>query len=226
VILHDALVEREVLALALPGTELIGVGRRARPESKGPQPDAHRVPLMLERARAGKRVVRLHAGDAFVFGRGGEELDALAAAGVRWEVVPGVSSVLAAPAAAGVPLTQRGLAKGFSVRTGHDADGPTRGRIDAKDETVVVLMGLASIDEILEGLVQEGRAPEMPAVAVGGASRDSERVVAGTLATLGALVRESGIESPVTLIVGDVGRGVLRRTIDAAGAPPAAVEVA
>ncbi|MEQ1855220.1 MAG: uroporphyrinogen-III C-methyltransferase [Longimicrobiales bacterium] len=226
VILHDALVEPEVLALALPGTELVDVGRRARPGTRDPHADERRVPLMIEKARAGKRVVRLHAGDAFVFGRGGEEVDALDAAGIPWQTVPGVSAVIAAPAAAGVPLTQRGLAKGFSVRTGRDADGPTAGRLDPKDETVVVLMGLASIDEILAGLRDEGRDGDTPAIAVGGASREGERVVAGTLTTLGGLVRDAALESPVTLVVGDVGRRVLAKSIDAGGDRPAAVEVA
>ena len=230
VILHDALVEAEVLALALPGTELVDVGRRSRVGGGGvrreAQGDERRIPHMIEKARAGKRVVRLHAGDAFVFGRGGEEVDALDAAGIPWEVVPGVSAALAAPAAAGVPLTQRGLAKGFSVRTGHDVDGPTRGRLSPADETVVVLMGLASAADVLAGLIDEGRAPDTPAIAVGNASRVGQRVVAGTLATLAEKVRASGLESPVTLIVGEVGKRALEKTIEAAGDRPAAVEVA
>jgi uroporphyrin-III C-methyltransferase/precorrin-2 dehydrogenase/sirohydrochlorin ferrochelatase len=113
VILHDALVETEVLDLALPGTEIVDVGRRARAVVREAPEDERRVALMLEKAREGKRVVRLHAGDPFVFGRGGEEVDALAAEGIPWEVVPGVSAALAAPAAAGVPLTPPGTAKGF-----------------------------------------------------------------------------------------------------------------
>ena len=226
VILHDALVEPEVLALALPGTELLNVGRRARSVVREAPEDTRRVELMLEKAREGRRVVRLHAGDGFVFGRGGEEVDALEEAGIPWEIVPGVSAVLAAPAAAGVPLTQRGLAKGFSVRTGHDADGPTHGRLDPRDETVVVLMGLQAIDDVLAGLVAEGRAPETPAVAVGRASRPGEQVVAGTLATLAERVRAAALESPVTLIVGDVGTRVLKQANEATGDRPAAVEVA
>jgi uroporphyrin-III C-methyltransferase/precorrin-2 dehydrogenase/sirohydrochlorin ferrochelatase len=226
VILYDALVDADVLALALPGTELVDVGRRAHPGSTDLRADLRRIPVILEEARAGKRVVRLHAGDPFVFGRGGEEVDALEAAGIPWEVVPGVSAVLAAPAAAGVPLTQRGLAKGFSVRTGRDAQGGTRGRLDPESETVVVLMGLAAIDDVLEGLTEEGRAPDTPAVAVAAAGRSDERVIAGTLATLAEEVRAAGLESPVTLIVGDVGKRVLGVAKDAAGDGPAAVEVA
>jgi uroporphyrin-III C-methyltransferase/precorrin-2 dehydrogenase/sirohydrochlorin ferrochelatase len=224
VILHDALVEPEVLELALPGTEVIDVGRRARAVVREAPEDERRVALMLEKAKEGKRVVRLHAGDPFVFGRGGEEVDALNAAGVPWEVVPGVSAALAAPAAAGVPLTQRGKAKGFSVRTGHDADGPTRGRVRPGEETVVVLMALDSAAAVLEGLIEEGRAPDTPAVAVQGASREDERVVIGTLASLAERVREAGLESPVTLIVGEVARG--KTSSEAVRGSRAAVEVA
>jgi uroporphyrin-III C-methyltransferase len=210
VILHDALVDAEVLELALPGTEVVDVGRRARSVKPEATPaDALRIPLMIEAARAGKRVVRLHAGDAFVFGRGGEEVDALAAAGIAWQVVPGVSSVLAASAAAGTPLTQRGLAKGFTVRTGHDAEGATRGELLPEHETVVVLMGLGSAQEVLDALAQDGRPADTPAVAVSKASLRGERVIAGTLSTLAGRIREAELESPATLIVGEVARRAL-----------------
>jgi uroporphyrin-III C-methyltransferase/precorrin-2 dehydrogenase/sirohydrochlorin ferrochelatase len=227
VILHDALVASEVLELALPGTEVVNVGRRARGVVREAPDDGRRVALMLEKATEGKRVVRLHAGDAFVFGRGGEEVDALTEAGVAWEVVPGVSAVLAAPAAAGVPLTQRGKSKGFSVRTGHDAEGPTAGRLDPRDETVVVLMGLAAAGEVLSGLIEEGRPGNTPAIAVGSASRERECVVTGTLDTLADRLRESTIDSPVTLIVGEVARRAEDRTSSEATRDSAgAVEVA
>jgi uroporphyrin-III C-methyltransferase / precorrin-2 dehydrogenase / sirohydrochlorin ferrochelatase len=210
VILHDALVERDVLELALPGTEVVDVGRRARAAAPDVA-DNHdsRLSLMLEAARGGKRVVRLHAGDPFVFGRGGEEVDLLSAAGIPWEVVPGVSSVTAAPAAAGTPLTQRGRAKGFTVRTGHDSAGPTRGQLSPEDETVVVLMGLGSAEEVLAGLAADGRTPATPAVAVSNAARAGERVVVGTLANLAGRIRAAGLESPATLIVGEVARRAL-----------------
>ncbi len=210
VILHDALVDSEVLELALPGTEIVDVGRRARSVEDGAERQTdRRIPLMLEAARAGKRVVRLHAGDPFVFGRGGEEVETLTAEGIGWEVVPGVTSVTAAPAAAGTPLTQRGLAKGFTVRTGHDAGGPTQGELAPEDETVVVLMGLGSAEEVLAGLTAEGRSPDTPALAVSNASLEGERVVVGTLATLAARIRAAELASPATLIVGEVARRAL-----------------
>lgn len=206
VILHDALVDGEVLDLALPGTEVYDVGRRARSVDSSADRSDRRIPLMLESARAGKRVVRLHAGDPFVFGRGGEEVDELTAEGIPFEIVPGVSSVMAAPAAAATPLTQRGRAKGFTVRTGHDAGGPTQGQLDVEDETVVVLMALGSAEEVLAGLVADGRGPDTPAVAISNASLPGERVVAGTLATLAARIRAAELSSPATLVVGEVAR--------------------
>ena len=214
VILHDALVDDEVLELTLPGTEVVDVGHRSR---EGLRPVAsvdRRVPLMLEEAESGKRVVRLHGGDPFVFGRGGEEVAALSRAGVAWEVVPGVSAVVAAPAAAGVPLTQRGLAKGFTVRTGHDSRGQTQGELPPDQETVVVLMGLRSVDGVVAGLVHEGRSPETPAIAVSRASRREQQIVVATVATIASKIRSAGLRSPTTLIVGEVARQALEQATE------------
>jgi len=210
VILHDALVEPEVLRLALPGTEIVDVGRRSKAVCPDETPaDAQRIPLMIGYAREGKRVVRLHGGDPYVFGRGGEEVDALRKAGIAWEVVPGVSSVIASAASAGTPLTLRGVAKGFTVRTGHDTSGPTRGELLPEEETVVVLMGLGAAESVLAELIAEGRAPGTPAVAVSGASRPDEQIVVGTLATLAAKIRAAELPAPATLIVGEVARAAL-----------------
>jgi uroporphyrin-III C-methyltransferase len=210
VILHDALVEPDVLRLALPGTDVVDVGRRSRAVCPDETPaDAQRIPLMIAYARDGKRVVRLHGGDPFVFGRGGEEVNALREAGIAWEVVPGVSSVLAAGASSGTPLTLRGVAKGFTVRTGHDTAGPTRGELSTEEETVVVLMGLSAAEGVLAELMAEGRGPDTPALAVSGASRPEERVVVGTLATLADEIRAAELPAPATLIVGEVARGAL-----------------
>jgi uroporphyrin-III C-methyltransferase/precorrin-2 dehydrogenase/sirohydrochlorin ferrochelatase len=210
VILHDALVEDEVLRLALPGTEIVDVGRRSRAmRPQGTPADEQRIPLMVAYAREDKRVVRLHGGDPFVFGRGGEEADALREAGIPCEIVPGVSSVNAAGAASGTPLTQRGVARGFTVRTGHDTAGPTRGELPRELETVVVLMGLGVVDGVVQELVAEGRAPDTPALAVSGASRTDEQVIVGTLATLAAQIRAAELPAPATIIVGEVARAAL-----------------
>jgi len=223
VVLRDALVEEEVLRLALPGTEVIDVGRRSRAMLPNETPaDIERIPLMVEYARAGKRVVRLHGGDSFVFGRGGEEVDALREAGIPWEIVPGVSSVLAAGAASGTPLTKRGVARGFTVRSGHDTGGPTRGELPADEETVVVLMGLGAADAVLAGLIAEGRSPDTPAIAVSRASRADERIVAGTLATLAAAIGAAELPAPATLIIGEVARDAGRQKDHEDAAPATA----
>jgi len=227
VILHDSLVPEDVLDLALPGTRVVDVGRRCQDrraaraggtgnggredDDPGRSVSEMRIRLMIREARAGQRVVRLHGGDPFVFGRGGEEVAALEAAGIPWEIVPGVTSVVAAPAAAGVPLTRRGVARGFSVRTGHTAAGRTRGELRPEEETVVVLMGLAGIEEITAGLIQEGRHPDTPAVAVSCATRPNQSVVCATLRDLAMEVHAAGLEAPVTLIVGEVARRALEQ---------------
>jgi siroheme synthase len=172
---------------------------------------------MIQYARAGKRVVRLHGGDPFVFGRGGEEVSALREARVEWEVVPGVSSALASGASAGVPLTLRGVAKGFTVRTGHDTAGPSRGKLRPEEETVVVLMGLGAAQEVLAHLVAGGRDTDTPALAVSRASRTDERIVVGTLATLADEIGRADLPAPVTLIVGEVAREALELAVAGEG---------
>jgi uroporphyrin-III C-methyltransferase/precorrin-2 dehydrogenase/sirohydrochlorin ferrochelatase len=204
VILHDALVEPEVLAEALPGTRTIEVGRRCGAGGVA----AELIPALLVReAKSNKRVVRLHAGDAFVFGRGAEEIDALARAGVPHELVPGLSAALAAPVAAGIPLTERGLARGITIRTGHTKEGWAGGaEIPREEETLVILMGLGGIETIVAGLIREGRSPDTPAAAIASATRDGQRVVSGTLRTLASKIAVAGIESPATIVVGAVAR--------------------
>lgn len=204
VIIHDALVLPEVLAEALPETRLIDMGRRA---DRGGPDQAMTNSLLIKEARAGLRVVRLHAGDPGVFGRAGEEIDALIAAGISYELVPGVSSALAAPALAGIPLTMRGEARGFRVRTGHLKEGPvSHVEPSASDDTLVIMMGLGNAREILSALIAEGRSPDTPAAAISGASWPEERVVAGTLATLADRIQAAALEGPATLVVGEVAK--------------------
>lgn len=208
VILHDALVPPAILELAMPNTRLVNVGRRAKGERV---PFEFAVRLLLQEASSARRVVRLHAGDPFVFGRGAEEVSALVEAGIGHEVVPGVSAVIAAPASVQVPLTERGVARGFSVRTGHTAQGPHSGGLPVSEETVVVLMGLGNIESIMKGLIDEGRAPSTPACAVSNATRKEERAVFGTLSTLAARVAEAQLPGPATLIVGETVRRGLEK---------------
>jgi uroporphyrin-III C-methyltransferase len=167
--------------------------------------------LLVRHARAGRTVVRLKGGDPFVFGRGGEEALACAEAGVDWQVVPGVTSPVAVPGAAGIPLTHRGIAGCFAVVTGHCAgDGRIDGRMDwsalARIDTLVVLMGLERLGEIAGLLLANGRSPETPAAVVAHGTLPDEQVVVATLGELAARVEELGIESPATVVVGEVVR--------------------
>lgn len=206
VILHDALVDEEVLSLALPSTRIIDVGRRcASPDHRGTSIELA-IALLIREAKSGARVVRLHAGDPCVFGRGGEEIDALALEGIAYELVPGVSAVLAAPAAAGVPLTRRGEARGFTVRTGHSATGWTGAELPKDEETIVVLMGLGGARDLLAKLVADGLPSDTPAAAISNATRKTERVVTGTVADLADRIEAAALPSPATLVVGKVAR--------------------
>ena len=169
--------------------------------------------VLVHHASAGRLVVRLKGGDPFVFGRGGEEVLACRRAGIPVEVVPGVSSALAAPAAAGIPLTHRGLAASFVVATGHedpakpaDAAG---GRVDwdalaRAADTVVVLMGMASLEAIASRLVAAGRDPHTPAAVIHRGATPDQRVVTGTLRDIAA--RAAGLGPPGVVVVGEVVR--------------------
>jgi siroheme synthase len=151
--------------------------------------------------------VRLKGGDPFVFGRGGEEALACAAAGVAWEVVPGVTSAAAVPALAGIPLTQRGVAGSFAVVTGHCAG---EDRLDwaalARLDTLVVLMGAARLGEIAAILRAHGKPPGTPAAVVENGTREGERVLTGTLADIAELAAAAGLRSPATAVFGEVVR--------------------
>jgi len=201
-VLYDALVEAELLELA-PDARRFFVGKRAGRHSIA-QEGIHR--LMIRAAERGERVVRLKCGDPFVFGRGGEEALALEAAGVAYEVVPGVSSAVAAPALAGIPVTHRGLAAGFAVLSGHAeaAFGPAVDSLAPGSLTVVVLMGLRTRAELAARLVARGWSPATPAAIALGASHDGTARWLGTLAELGAAPLDSELAG--VIVVGEVVR--------------------
>jgi len=211
-VLYDALVSPETVALA-EHAQRFCVGKRATRPSMS-QDTIHR--LMIRGARLGKRVVRLKGGDPFVFGRGGEEGLALAAAGIPFEVVPGVTSAVAAAALAGVPVTHRGLASGFLVVSGHApvAWEPALDSLAPQALTLVVLMGLGSRGAIAARLLARGWAPDTPAAILQGASGPGASAWTGTLAALGVVpLPAEGL--PGTLVVGAVvslaavlGRGI------------------
>jgi uroporphyrinogen III methyltransferase/synthase len=165
--------------------------------------------LLVRHARRGRRVVRLKGGDPFVFGRGGEEAEALARARIPFEVVPGVTSAVAAPAYAGIPLTQRAVASSFAVVTGHEG-APERGRrvdwarLATAVDTLVVMMGLERLPEIARALVTHGRAAATPVALVRWGTTDWQETVVGTLADIADRARRARLEPPVVTVIGDV----------------------
>ncbi len=202
VVLYDRLVDLSLLDEVREGCLLIDVGKRPGAQAHT-QEQIHA--LLVEHARRGSRVVRLKGGDPFVFGRGAEEAMACAAFGVPCEVVPGLSSALAAPAAIGIPLTHRGKAASFAVLSGHRAED---GELDLDAapgiDTLVVLMAAGNLEHVCERLIAAGRSPATPAAIVERATWAEQRSVRGTLASLPRLAEAAAIHSPAALIVGEV----------------------
>ncbi|HEY0503311.1 MAG TPA: siroheme synthase CysG [Lysobacter sp.] len=204
VILHDRLVSDEVLQLVRRDAQRIEVGKQAG-NHHATQDRIHE--LMLEHARAGKRVVRLKGGDPFVFGRGGEELEVLRAHGIDFEVVPGITAALACAAYAGVPLTHREHAQSVRLVTAHhkESGDPLDWQALAQErQTLAVYMGVAGLGEFGARLVEHGRAASTPFALVENGSRANQRVVTGTLADLAERARAHAVQSPALLIVGEV----------------------
>jgi len=158
--------------------------------------------LLVAHGRRGRRVVRLKGGDPFVFGRGGEEALALAAAGMPFEVIPGVSSLASAPAAAGIPVTHRGLASTVTAFAAHDVESLDAAALAEVPGTLVAFMGLASLERLAERLIEHGRPAATPAAVVSAATRRDERVV---VAPLGAIARAArGLCTPALVVIGEV----------------------
>ena len=230
VVLFDALVSPEVLALACPRAVRMDVGKRGHAPSTH-QPDINAV--MVAHARAGRCVVRLKGGDPFLFGRGSEEAEALAAAGIPFQIVPGVSSALAVPAYAGIPVTDRRLASSLAIVTAACAAPGEAERSIARAagaDTVVVLMGLSTLPRVTAALAAHGRLEDTPAAAISAGTTRRQRTVVATLGTLAAAARDAALTSPVLIVVGDVdlphaiearmvraGRGRGRRPADGHG---------
>jgi uroporphyrin-III C-methyltransferase / precorrin-2 dehydrogenase / sirohydrochlorin ferrochelatase len=227
VILHDRLVSAEILDLARRDAERINVGKTAG----GTQVSQDEInALLVQLAQQGKRVCRLKGGDPFIFGRGGEELEALAAAGVRFEVVPGVTAAAGCAAYAGIPLTHRDHAQSLVFVTGHTKDeaGDTVDwdPLARPSQTVVFYMGLTHLERIISRLRAHGAPDSRGAAIVEQGTRAEQRVVTGTLADLAQKARQAGIQSPALLIVGEVTR--LHETLqwfNAAAANPVSKQV-
>jgi uroporphyrin-III C-methyltransferase/precorrin-2 dehydrogenase/sirohydrochlorin ferrochelatase len=203
VVLYDRLVSDAVLARARRDAQRIFVGK----EAGDPQSAQARIhELMIHYARAGLRVARLKGGDPFVFGRGGEEIEVLAANGIAYVIVPGITAALGAAASAGIPLTHRRLAHSVTFAAGHalDDDALDWDSLARPNHTVVFYMGVTHLPRIIARLRASGAASDHPAAIIERATLPGERVVAGTLATLEALARDAAIAAPALLIVGEV----------------------
>jgi len=205
VVVYDRLSPAALLDLAPTRAERIDVGKAVGRCPVG-QDDINR--LLVDRARASKTVVRLKGGDPFVFGRGGEEALELRRHGIPFEVVPGVSSVVAAPAAAGIPLTHRGLGSSFAVITASLAHGEDQdfARIASAVDTLVILMAAGKLDAVCRALIESGRPADEPAAVISSATTPEQSSLTATLADLAPLARATGIEAPATLVVGQVVR--------------------
>ena len=201
-LLFDHLASDALVALAPSAAERLYVGKK---KSVHAFPQEEICAMMIERARRGLTVVRLKGGDPFIFGRGGEEIEALADAGVAFEIVPGISTPLGIAAYSGVPLTYRGHSSSVAFVTGHAVDAVDWDKVGLA-ETLVIFMGITMFAEIARELIARGRRADTPALAVRWATRPDQETLAGTLATLPGLVELHGMKPPATIIVGDVVR--------------------
>jgi len=205
VVVYDALVDKRLLEHMRPGAEAIYAGKREGYHSR-PQEEINAI--LVFRGRIGQVVTRLKGGDPFVFGRGGEEAVALAAAGVPFEVVPGVSAGIAVPAYAGIPLTHREFGPDVTFVTGHEGCDGARVRWDvlAGVSTVVFFMGLTNLPRIASRLVAAGRAPATPVAVISYGTTDRQETVTGTLATIVDEVARRIVDPPALVVVGEVVR--------------------
>ena len=199
-VLYDHLASEHLLELTPKNCERIYVGKKKAVRAF---PQEEICAMMIERARRGLTVVRLKGGDPFIFGRGGEELEALADAGITFEVVPGVTSPLGIAAYSGVPLTHRSHTKLVTFVTGHDVDGIDWSKV-GQSETLVIFMGIASIRGIAREIVAHGRSADTPAIAVRWGTRPDQETVSGTVATIADRIEQADLKPPATVIIGEV----------------------
>lgn len=205
VVIYDRLVGEEILCLAPESAEMIYVGKRT---GKHEVPQDKITELIIEKAQGGGKIVRLKGGDPFIFGRGGEEAEALVEKGIEFEVVPGVSSAVVAPAYAGIPLTHRDYAASVAIVTGHragDAEKPIDWvKIANAVDTLVILMGVESLDGIVGKLLKGGISADKPVAMVESGTYPKQRTL---IATLGTIIKEAEakqIKPPAVIVIGEV----------------------
>jgi uroporphyrinogen III methyltransferase/synthase len=199
-VLYDHLASEALLELAPPHAERLYVGKKKSVRAFSQEQISA---MLIDRALRGLRVVRLKGGDPFIFGRGGEELEALAVAGIPFEVVPGVTSALGIAAYTGVPLTYRGHSTAVTFVTGHSAEGVDWSKTGVTG-TLVLYMGITEFAAIARELIRHGRSKDTPAIAVRWGTRPDQRTLAGTLQTLPGMIAEHDLKPPATIIIGDV----------------------
>ncbi len=218
VVLHDRLVSAQVLAMVRRDAEVLEVGKEAGGASVS-QELINR--LLVTHARAGRTVVRLKGGDPFIFGRGGEELEHLRAAGIAYECVPGITAALACAASAGIPLTHRDHSAAVRFIAAHQREGMTAAAWDSlgrSTDTLVVYMGVAGLKEFCARLTRHGRARGTPVAVIENGSRPEQRVLLGQLDSIAELAAAHALQSPALLVVGEV--AALGHTLHWFGAPP------
>jgi uroporphyrin-III C-methyltransferase len=208
VVVYDRLTHPCLLAEAPAAAERVFVGKRSGFAAL----DQRSIEaLLVDRARSGLRVVRLKGGDPFVFGRGGEEVEALAAAGVPYEVVPGLTSAVAVPASAGIPVTHRDISSVFTVVTGHeDPDKPETAVewswLARSTSTLVILMGLERLGPICTRLIAGGRCPDTPAAVISAGTLPQQQTVRAPLSAIAGAVARAGLGPPAIIVIGEVAR--------------------
>jgi len=208
VVIADYLANPVLLGYTRPGVESVQLGRRGTPEYLSQEAI---TTLMITRARAGQQVVRLKNGDPFLFGRGGEEAAALAANGILFEIVPGVSSAIACPAYLGIPVTHRHYASQVTIVTGHEDPSQPESDIGwaalaRQGGTLVIVMGLRTFPSILASLLAHGKPPTTPIALISNGTLPTQRAIIGTLGEIEAQFAEAALEPPVTAIIGEVVR--------------------
>jgi uroporphyrin-III C-methyltransferase len=206
VVVYDALVSEPILAMIRPEAEKINAGKRGGLHS---QPQSETTEILREKAQIHPIVVRLKGGDPFVFGRGGEEMRDLIASGIPVEVVPGITSGIAAPAYAGIPVTHREYSSSVTFVTGHEASGKYRPKVNWQaiaqaSETLIIYMGLHNLDNIIQELTQGGLSLETPIALIHWGTTPQQETLTGTLGTIGEEVRVKEFAPPAIAIIGKV----------------------